>query len=748
MTSLAAQSLFVGAILAGIVAVIALLVWAHIRWAALWPAQSEYHGITVGVAKFYDNRSLSLMLEQLREQLRTLQTLDSNKISAGIGTLQVEETKETSVSAGAGKAEEKSDSNSPAGKSGEAAPSRLSERALDLLADQVNLSYDIFNLRLMLERAISDRIVTNDQGDSESRVQAVVGFPISIDPRAFSAGCAAIVEVELSAEKPLSLVALFPQEETHNASILSSSRVNLSGSAKASGVPINAQYQQNQSINAIRRESDTVALERPSDDDTKVRFAWEFRPTSGCPSVAPGSRLMLAVISIEEPDKRPDIKDLSARDYVKVSVQVRSYWRRFHMVTQTLSNWSGWRVLLTRAPTETKWEDRQPIKALISHAIEEGLAAEVDDNIQWYLAGDQTAVVIVPGANFFTGTSVIIGDKILDRPENGLVIKSERSLQITIPVSALTHEAVLNARYGPSVPLMMDPVKKYGLRPFSIGNAELVQLSAGEGYRVKLVLVSATIEDVKRLPSPLLEINGRFATATLDISPGPDNSVRLSARVGAEFVKNTSGTLFRLTFPFLGKDWSLQFHTYDPRDALWAIRCVDGTTSRLQFSGGFFDSEIPVPWSVLLDKEYKIDPENKGPLKVVAPDLLELEVPTEIADKYDQAFLIGPFGSGPVSILRDQSKATALQPGAKTLVVGANSQTTVEIGGSYLSTIKQVRLGEKDLPFAVDSEGTKITAGLFGDALRAPGKYEITLVTGTKDPLKVPLFVTAANPGG
>jgi hypothetical protein len=320
MTSIAAQPLIIGAALAGIV--IAILAWVYNRRAALWPARTEYHGITVGAAKFYDSRSLSLMLEQLREQLRTLQTLDSKKISGGIGTLQAEETKETSITGGAGQADEKPDSKSTDSKPKE--PAQLSERALDLLADQVNLSYDIFNLRLMLERAISDRLIIDDRGDCLSRIQAVVGFPISIDPRAFSAGCAAIVEVELSAEKPLSLVALFPQEETHNSSIMSSSRVNLSGSAKASGVPLNAGYQQTQSIDAMRREADTVALERPSGEENKVVFAWEFRPTSGCPSVAPGIRQMLAVISIKEPDKKPDIEVVPCKEFCR-SVGARTF---------------------------------------------------------------------------------------------------------------------------------------------------------------------------------------------------------------------------------------------------------------------------------------------------------------------------------------------------------------------------------------------------------------------------------------
>jgi len=49
------------------------------------------------------------MLEQLREQLRTLQTLDSKKISDGIGGQQAQVKKETSITAGAGKTDDNSD---------------------------------------------------------------------------------------------------------------------------------------------------------------------------------------------------------------------------------------------------------------------------------------------------------------------------------------------------------------------------------------------------------------------------------------------------------------------------------------------------------------------------------------------------------------------------------------------------------------------------------------------------------------
>ena len=206
------------------------------------------------------------------------------------------------------------------------------------------------------------------------------------------------------------------------------------------------------------------------------------------------------------------------------------------------------------------------------------------DDIQWYRVGDNKAVVIVSGDNFFTGTSVVIGDNILDRPD-GLIIKSEKALQITIPVSALTHEAVLNSRYGPSFPLVRQPQKKC---PLTVDNAEIVPLSANS-FQVKVWVSGENLEYVKNLPSPVLEINGRFATATIAISVDSSNSwlkdkVILSAAVDAEFVSSTT-TAGRLTFPFLGKDWSLPFGTYDIRTSLWAVCSEDGGTTKIRFSG-------------------------------------------------------------------------------------------------------------------------------------------------------------------
>ena len=50
------------------------------------------------------------------------------------------------------------------------------QNASDLLSDQVNLSYQIFGLEMILQKSLSDRVLNN----GEARLQAVLGFNVKI----------------------------------------------------------------------------------------------------------------------------------------------------------------------------------------------------------------------------------------------------------------------------------------------------------------------------------------------------------------------------------------------------------------------------------------------------------------------------------------------------------------------------------------------------------------------------------------
>ena len=110
----------------------------------------------------------------------------------------------------------------------------------DLLADETNLTYQLFNLRMMLERALSDRLYNR-----QARRQAVLGFEIDVVPTKDARDAAAVVDVTVRLDcnqlsgcesgKPLSVVSLMPEEGSHNAVTLSQKATGFGG-ALASAV--------------------------------------------------------------------------------------------------------------------------------------------------------------------------------------------------------------------------------------------------------------------------------------------------------------------------------------------------------------------------------------------------------------------------------------------------------------------------------------------------------------------------------
>lgn len=58
--------------------------------------------------------------------------------------------------------------------------------------------------------------------------------------------------------------------------------------------------------------------------------------------------------------------------------------------------------------------------------------------------------MMLRGDNLFPGTTVVLGDRKYRLPEDGLLIKSEKTLELNAPREAFLNDAVLNGRYGPS----------------------------------------------------------------------------------------------------------------------------------------------------------------------------------------------------------------------------------------------------------------------------------------------------------
>lgn len=217
------------------------------------------NGISVGRPKVFDNRTLTIMLDTLSESLRNMQFVDQKSLAAAfnllqgsrssevasnltVSTLPIPSLKQETVTStgnvtatGAPLPDTTKQTTTteraaiiPQPPSLETQPAfsgfnpNFGQNVSDLLSDQVNLTYQIFNLRMVLERSLSDRVLSN----GKPRRQAVLGFNITIDPPHTAKDAVAVVEITLNIEGScqtdgLSRVSLMPQEKTYNAAALS-----------------------------------------------------------------------------------------------------------------------------------------------------------------------------------------------------------------------------------------------------------------------------------------------------------------------------------------------------------------------------------------------------------------------------------------------------------------------------------------------------------------------------------------------
>jgi hypothetical protein len=366
-------------------------------------------GIAVSEIKIYDDRTLQLMMLDLASRLGQVSPIDQASLIAKIGSLQGANSSTSSFSlqiAGpsvSGVSTKNTSSaptvqditsatpsttvNSP-GMQTEvtrtagamtpsapalptygaiAAPTAYGVSSLDALGEQVQLGYELTNLRLLLQGSLNDDYGSNN----DARRHVTFGFPISIETpgRKFRDE---VAEVEVAVCNPpenyvndAPLVQhVLPREKTYTVASLTSSSAQLGVSAVVSSlVNVGASFFHGRQTYYMVRDQDTIAVERPSDASsvvcgkagsaalprpdrqvpngtskstappprpapgaTPAVFAWQFRPVLGRRTVQQGMRQTFAQIAfapgITDPARIPDLQ-----------VSVRTCWRKYDAKT-------------------------------------------------------------------------------------------------------------------------------------------------------------------------------------------------------------------------------------------------------------------------------------------------------------------------------------------------------------------------------------------------------------------------------
>jgi hypothetical protein len=628
------------------------LVWlAILCFAALMayaPAQQD-NGIHVGSPKVYDSRELTLMLDNLSQQLQNKNFVDPKALAAALGNIQGYQSSDFSLSAFAngavgpqaasvfagaggapstppnstgtstsptvtinvaptqnagsatGAAASSAATTTPLGPQAPALPTlqtppnynpTFGSNGSDLLSDEVNLTYQLYNVRMLLDRSLTDRL-----HGTQSRLQAVVGFDIDLEPDKNAKNAAAMVEVTMNMASPtppeagcdangaISLVALMPEQGSHNAATLSQSAYGFGGAIAASVFSFGVAGQKRSQVFYLYRDMDTVSFEKPAVDKNPLSFGWQFRPVLGRKSLDPGLRHMIVVLGLPCSDTGATIP--------QITTTVATHWQRYDAKTQTISqkkprqNQVGSAVFNSEVPSTESSQDR--LKPQVS-------------KVSWYPTDAADGVAIVTGDNFFPGTTVRLGNKSFSSAADGLTIKSDKELELSVPLSAAVVGGVVSGRYGRAAPLeslsTTTPSSGFyisSLRVFPSGN-DMFQINARLTVNDPQNGSAVKVEDLEtKLNPPVALINGLpLAVRPFFSSPNP---ITLTTFAPAEVVAKMAS--FTITFPFAGTGWSASIPYYET--TLKVTRLGDDEEARLLISATNAAELLCTDWVLQLE---------------------------------------------------------------------------------------------------------------------------------------------------
>ena len=493
-------------------------------------AQNLGNGIHVGQAKVYDSRQLTIMLDNLSRSLQGTSFINQGALANALGNVQGYQNTDTSTAlflngAVGPQAAAVFANNLPAGSSAASAgqttgtssgpsftinvnppassttgttgstttastasasptgygpsapmlPTLQTPPAYtpsfgpsggDLLNDEVNLTYQIFNLSMLLNRSLTDRIYQD-----HSRLQAVVGFDIDIEPDSHAQGAVAVVEIIVSmntcpGEKDTSpcdekgkpeIVAMMPEQGSHNAATLTQKANSFGGALAAQVFSVGLSAQRRSQTFYLYRDIDTLSFQEPDPNGTspQLSFGWQFRPVLGRPTVEAGLRHMMAVLSLPANDIGNGAPTLS--------IQVKTHWEPYdkHARTTTSHPVFCWDKCIHERRTE--YTHLPPLEVPRTLTYQKDLGPTIKA-VKWLPTDNATGVAMVTGTNFFPGTTVRLGNKTYTGNNDGLTLKSDDELEITAPFTATLVGGAVSGRYGEARALKNEDSRKYASR--------------------------------------------------------------------------------------------------------------------------------------------------------------------------------------------------------------------------------------------------------------------------------------------
>jgi hypothetical protein len=341
---------------------------------------------------------------------------------------------------------------------------------------------------------------------------------------------------------------------------------------------------------------------------------------------------------------------------------------------------------------------------------------------------------------------VIIGSTAHDNQASGLVIKSEKTMELRVPTKEIAlGRGYISGRYGPPVPLENSRPPKTSAKGI-LQNSVRFPLE-GENVAVDLVLQDLGGGSLTELPDrPVAYVGDTVIPGPYSINPTPCEAINRStgttSRTSCVLLHFTApGTIMRkdtlvtVRIPFQKEEWSTTLQIYPPT-SVTGVSVLGGSPDvSVAITGKGFDTK----WSVLLDKTY----DSSSKTLEVTPNQLRFKVNEAVLAKYKQVVVQPPSGNPGVILALPASTPPKPKPtvsAGQSFTVAKDSAPRIEIAGENLTNVKAVKFGEAVLPSQADDGGKKLIVLLTRETTKAAGPVAIRLER--EDGSFIPVVIT------
>ncbi len=624
--------------------------------------------------------------------------------------------------------------------------------AQDLLAEQMSLTYQVINLRMLLQGSISDRVLSNTgtYADGETRARAIAGFQISIDPLKRYQDALAEVEVTISSqcpqEQPPSLVSLMPQDKTYNVATISRDARQFGFGAVVQVLNVGVNYGRTKEALYLVRDTDTVAFQRVQERKS-VTFGWQFRPVLGRRTVEPGTRQVYAVLSLPVVNGAPYSGD----------VQVRTRWLRYDAKTGAVGD-----------------EIAESInhQSLDSLAVTSNLSQPMQpavESVSWEDIGGGKALVVVGGQNFLPGTTIMIGGTTLDSGSSGLIVPDEKNLRFVTAGKGLAqvNDAMLFGRFGPPTeirdpmagPRFLAASEANDTWGISIVGDPAVETVDAQNSKVTVTLKSRNghrpvqiLRKEQRRPLVLIG-DSVFGMSDAPVTVNTElyttaNPPKLKDEIEISFIAPTQllrdARKLRVKYPFLGDDFVADApvkveNTFTASKV--SLLASDDTTTQIAVSGTKFDKSKIQIWV----GSQKFD-QSSTAFNFLGDKLVQLNLPLNLKQlKQVGQIIVRQDDSNGVFTNVVLPLTVSAGPSPKPQVM---SQDTISVGdakviklkGANFGSIKNILFEGQSLHFDLDDDGATLNLTVPSVVTALAGTKKLDLVL--KDDNVIPYNLT------